>query len=67
MIGINKITSLPVSYLPKPELQEIVNMIDCDINFFGNMENGFDEGYFRFFVDEDRLRKLKEKRRLVIN
>lgn len=56
MIGI-EITSLPYS---KPELQEVVSMIEEDIGFFGDV-NCFNENYIRLLVDKRFIEKNKPK------
>ncbi len=56
MIGI-EITSLPYS---KPELQEVVYLIEEDIGFFGNV-NCFGEDYIRLLVDKKFIEKNKPK------
>ena len=65
MVGIHKITSLPVSHTLQSELQAIADMINTEINIFGGMEEGFREHYFKIFVDEGFAKENKFK--YVIN
>lgn len=65
MIGINKITSLPVSGLNSLKSKAIVEMIEAEVGIFGNMEEGFREHYFAIFIDKESVKE--NKFRYIIN
>jgi len=60
MIGINKITWLPVPDYLKPRLEVIASMIEDDIELFGRMVC-FDEDYIRLLDDKGFVAKNKLK------
>lgn len=60
MIGINKITWLPVPDYLKPKLEVIASMIEDNIELFGSMVC-FDEDYIGLFIDKRFVEENKLK------